>query len=192
MSKEREKSVICPNNRESQSTIPFVIHTISNMYFKRYLMLRRKWLIDRNGEQKHCIYKWYSKQSCEQIWKKKMTCGVKKIGLWVKINRHLMVLAKEHHTKYMSFARNFSSSTDSNTSKTGESTVKKNRIKDIPDDDIQKSVFISQSHDIFTNLAFEDWLYRNFDFTKHHVLMLWSNDPCVVVGRHQNPWVLIY
>lgn len=61
-------------------------------------------------------------------------------------------------------------------------------IKSIPDKDIKKSVFISQSYDIFTNLALEDWIYKNFDFAHHHVLMLWSNNPCVVVGRHQNPF----
>lgn len=55
--------------------------------------------------------------------------------------------------------------------------------------EIKKSVFISQSYDIFTNLALEDWLYKNFDFSNHHVLMLWSNDPCVVIGRHQNPFL---
>lgn len=54
---------------------------------------------------------------------------------------------------------------------------------------IQKSVFISQSNDIFQNLALEDWLYRNYDFNHHHVLMLWQNNPCVVIGRHQNPWL---
>lgn len=53
---------------------------------------------------------------------------------------------------------------------------------------IKKSVFISQSTDVFANLALEDWLYRNYDFTNHHVLLLWRNDPCVVIGRHQNPW----
>ncbi|KAI5711726.1 hypothetical protein M8J75_002710 [Diaphorina citri] len=53
---------------------------------------------------------------------------------------------------------------------------------------IQKSVFISQSSNIFTNLALEDWLYKNFDFTNHHVMLLWRNNPCVVIGRHQNPW----
>ncbi|EDW79670.1 uncharacterized protein Dwil_GK17909, isoform A [Drosophila willistoni] len=58
----------------------------------------------------------------------------------------------------------------------------------VPDADIKKSVFISQSHDIFTNLALEDWLYKNFDFSHHHVLLLWANDPCVVIGRHQNPF----
>lgn len=66
--------------------------------------------------------------------------------------------------------------------------AKTNAIKNIPDEQIKKSVFISQSHDIFTNLALEDWLYRNSDFTQHHVLMVWLNDPCVVVGRHQNPF----
>jgi lipoyltransferase 1 len=61
-------------------------------------------------------------------------------------------------------------------------------IKCIKDTDIRKSVFISQSYDIFTNLALEDWIYRNYDFTNHHILMLWANDPCIVVGRHQNPF----
>lgn len=52
----------------------------------------------------------------------------------------------------------------------------------------EKSVFISQSADIHTNLALEDWLYRNFNFENHQVLLMWRNDPCVVIGRHQNPW----
>lgn len=56
-------------------------------------------------------------------------------------------------------------------------------------DSIKKSVFISQSTDIFTNLALEDWFYRHSDFTNHHVLLLWRNDPCIVIGRHQNPWI---
>lgn len=62
-------------------------------------------------------------------------------------------------------------------------------VTKISDANIIKSVFISQSYDIFTNLALEDWLYRNFDFTHHHVLLLWVNDPCVVIGRHQNPFM---
>lgn len=56
-------------------------------------------------------------------------------------------------------------------------------------DPIKKSVLISQSTDVFTNLALEHWLYRNYDFSKQHMLLLWSNDPCVVFGRHQNPWL---
>jgi len=42
---------------------------------------------------------------------------------------------------------------------------------------------------VFVNLALEHWLYRNFDFSKHHILLFWRNDPCVVFGRHQNPWL---
>ncbi|KAJ1532387.1 hypothetical protein ONE63_000987 [Megalurothrips usitatus] len=57
------------------------------------------------------------------------------------------------------------------------------------EDEIKKSVFISQSRDVFSNLALEDWVYRNMDLTKHHILMLWQNSPTVVVGRHQNPWL---
>lgn len=124
-----------------------------------------------------------------------MTCGMKKIGIWAQINRRLLVLARNHRETLTltSFSRDFSSSNDSdgnNSNRTDSHSTnksKKNPIKDIPDDEIKKSVFISQSHDIFTNLTLEDWLYRHFDFTTHHMLMLWSNDPCVVVGRHQNP-----
>ncbi|XP_017838783.1 lipoyltransferase 1, mitochondrial [Drosophila busckii] len=65
---------------------------------------------------------------------------------------------------------------------------KRKSMPSVADADIKKSVFISQSHDIFTNLALEDWLYKNFDFSHHHVLLLWANDPCVVIGRHQNPF----
>jgi lipoyltransferase 1 len=72
-----------------------------------------------------------------------------------------------------SFSSDSSSKTESSTSNS---------------DAIRKSVFISQSYDIFTNLALEDWIYKNYDFGNHHILMLWINDPCVVVGRHQNPF----
>lgn len=53
----------------------------------------------------------------------------------------------------------------------------------------KRVVFISQSTDIFSNLAFEDWLYKNWSFEKRSVLFLWRNSPCVVIGRHQNPLV---
>lgn len=61
-------------------------------------------------------------------------------------------------------------------------------VKKIPDSEVRKSVFISQSNDVYSNLALEDWIYRNFDFAHHHILMLWINTPTVVVGRHQNPF----
>lgn len=90
----------------------------------------------------------------------------------------------------------FSSSSSSSSATSGngdninntqaDGNVKK--VKKIPDSEIKKSVFISQSSDIFTNLALEDWLYKNFDFKQHHVLLLWANNPCVVIGRYQNPF----
>lgn len=73
--------------------------------------------------------------------------------------------------------------------KSNNNHSKGSNIPQILDANIRKSVFISQSYDIFTNLALEDWLYRNFDFTHHHVLLLWVNEPCVVIGRHQNPFM---
>lgn len=53
----------------------------------------------------------------------------------------------------------------------------------------KKSVMISRSTDVFENLALEHWYYRNFDFTNKPMLLLWVNSKCVVIGRHQNPWL---
>ncbi|XP_014667519.1 PREDICTED: uncharacterized protein LOC106809081 isoform X2 [Priapulus caudatus] len=50
-------------------------------------------------------------------------------------------------------------------------------------------VYVSTSTDVFTNLAWEQWWYENGNFTSHRALLIYCNDPCVVVGRHQNPWV---
>lgn len=72
---------------------------------------------------------------------------------------------------------------------TGASSYVRRENELAPEGEITKSVFMSQSTDIYTNLAFEDWLYRNMDFSKHHVMMVWKNEPCVVIGKHQNPWM---
>ncbi|KAH8405152.1 hypothetical protein KR222_005441 [Zaprionus bogoriensis] len=80
------------------------------------------------------------------------------------------------------------SSTNNNNNNDNDNKNKRKTLAAVADADIKKSVFISQSHDIFTNLALEDWLYKNFEFANHHVLLLWANDPCVVIGRHQNPF----
>lgn len=85
--------------------------------------------------------------------------------------------------QFDAIARNFTSANN------GDSSNKPTSATDTPDNKIQKSVYLSLSHDIFANLALEDWLYRHHDFTRHHILMLWTNDPCVVIGRHQNPFV---
>ena len=54
---------------------------------------------------------------------------------------------------------------------------------------IKKSVLISQSNNIYTNLALEHWIYKNVNFTDHHVLLITQNDMCIVIGSHQNPWL---
>uniref|UniRef100_A0A0N5ADH5 BPL/LPL catalytic domain-containing protein n=1 Tax=Syphacia muris TaxID=451379 RepID=A0A0N5ADH5_9BILA len=51
-------------------------------------------------------------------------------------------------------------------------------------------VFVSKCRCIFANLAFEEWLFRNHDIRNDgEAVLLWSNSPTVVIGRHQNPWM---
>lgn len=56
---------------------------------------------------------------------------------------------------------------------------------------IEKTVMISRSTDVFENLALEHWYYQHSDFTNKSMLLLWMNSNCVVIGRHQNPWLEI-
>ena len=51
-----------------------------------------------------------------------------------------------------------------------------------------KNVWILNNQSIFENLTLEDWLYKYEDFQDKNLLLLWRNKPCVVIGRHQNPW----
>ena len=53
---------------------------------------------------------------------------------------------------------------------------------------IHHNVYVSQSNNIFQNLALEDWIYENIKFQEENLLILWRNKPTVVIGRHQNPW----
>ncbi|CAG8549324.1 1452_t:CDS:10 [Ambispora gerdemannii] len=62
--------------------------------------------------------------------------------------------------------------------------------------------FISKIKDPWTNLAFEEWLFRDYmqisSYEKNNkekskerdvtFLYLWQNTKCVVIGRNQNPW----
>ena len=50
-------------------------------------------------------------------------------------------------------------------------------------------VLHSQYNDPYLNLAYENWMYENLNFDSHDVLYFWKNLPCVVIGRHQNPWL---
>lgn len=55
-------------------------------------------------------------------------------------------------------------------------------------DQQQLRVIISQTTDPFWNLALEDWIFKELEIHQK-ILFLWRNDPCVVVGRFQNPWL---
>lgn len=53
-------------------------------------------------------------------------------------------------------------------------------------------VLKSTSNCVFENLAFEEHIFRTHKVEKNgEVLLMWSNRPAVVVGRHQNPWIEI-
>ena len=49
-------------------------------------------------------------------------------------------------------------------------------------------IIYSSSTNIWFNLATEEWL-SNTIRPNEHILFLWQNDKCVIVGRNQNPWV---
>lgn len=66
-------------------------------------------------------------------------------------------------------------------------------------------VLVSTSRDVFSNLAIEHWLYSklvfnnktieykndrlNNDIFKNPIVFIWVDEPSVVIGRHQNPWI---
>lgn len=51
-------------------------------------------------------------------------------------------------------------------------------------------LIVSESHDPYFNLALEDYLLRNN--LEQETLLLYTNRPCVVLGRFQNPWKECY
>ncbi|TBU63239.1 Lipoyltransferase and lipoate-protein ligase [Dichomitus squalens] len=51
----------------------------------------------------------------------------------------------------------------------------------------EHSIYISESTDPYFNLSFEDWLFRHKSPDKP-LLLLYRDEPCVVIGRNQNPW----
>lgn len=52
-----------------------------------------------------------------------------------------------------------------------------------------KSVLISQTNDVYTNLALEQWLSRNLNLSKSHVMLYYKNQPCIILGNSGNPWL---
>lgn len=49
------------------------------------------------------------------------------------------------------------------------------------------TVFLSESTDPYFHLAVEEWLLRNYQ-GQMPVWFIYRNQPCVVLGRFQNPW----
>ncbi|KAF7332581.1 Lipoyltransferase/lipoate-protein ligase [Mycena kentingensis (nom. inval.)] len=50
-----------------------------------------------------------------------------------------------------------------------------------------RPIYISRSKDPLVNLSYEDWLFRHAP-PDNPLLFIYRNDPCVVIGRNQNPW----
>lgn len=53
----------------------------------------------------------------------------------------------------------------------------------------KRTVYVSQSKNVYANLALEDWFFKNWNFENHQLLLLWTTDPSVVIGTFQNPWL---
>ncbi|KAJ3854595.1 hypothetical protein EV368DRAFT_36508 [Lentinula lateritia] len=51
----------------------------------------------------------------------------------------------------------------------------------------QHSIYLSKSTNPYFNLSLEDWLFRH-KAPDEPLLLLYRDDPCVVIGRNQNPW----
>lgn len=51
----------------------------------------------------------------------------------------------------------------------------------------QHSIYISKSTNPYFNLTLEDWLFRH-KAPEEPLLLIYRDEPCVVIGRHQNPW----
>ncbi|THU91917.1 Lipoyltransferase and lipoate-protein ligase [Dendrothele bispora CBS 962.96] len=51
----------------------------------------------------------------------------------------------------------------------------------------EHSIYLSRSTNPYFNLTFEDWLFRH-KTPSEPLLFLYRDDPCVVIGRNQNPW----
>ncbi|KAF8076802.1 hypothetical protein FPV67DRAFT_433361 [Lyophyllum atratum] len=51
----------------------------------------------------------------------------------------------------------------------------------------QHSIYISNSTNPYFNLTLEDWLFRH-KAPEEPLLLVYRDEPCVIIGRNQNPW----
>ncbi|KIK10376.1 hypothetical protein K443DRAFT_670995, partial [Laccaria amethystina LaAM-08-1] len=51
----------------------------------------------------------------------------------------------------------------------------------------QHAIYISNSTNPYFNLTLEDWLFRHKS-PSDPLLLIYRDEPCVVIGRNQNPW----
>ncbi|KIL70419.1 hypothetical protein M378DRAFT_183922 [Amanita muscaria Koide BX008] len=51
----------------------------------------------------------------------------------------------------------------------------------------QHQIYISKSTNPYFNLTLEDWLFRHAP-SDTPLLLIYRDEPCIVIGRHQNPW----
>ncbi|KIP07731.1 hypothetical protein PHLGIDRAFT_410732 [Phlebiopsis gigantea 11061_1 CR5-6] len=52
---------------------------------------------------------------------------------------------------------------------------------------VDRSIYVSKSTNPYFNLTLEDWLFRHKS-PKDPLLLFYRDEPCIVIGRNQNPW----
>jgi lipoyltransferase 1 len=58
----------------------------------------------------------------------------------------------------------------------------------IPEKEGSLALF-SLSNNIYYNLALENYLAESVNSINKNILLMWISEPCIVFGRHQNPWL---
>ncbi|CAK9437879.1 uncharacterized protein LODBEIA_P22570 [Lodderomyces beijingensis] len=52
----------------------------------------------------------------------------------------------------------------------------------------EPAIFVSKFTDPYLNLAIEDYIYNHMPSNHPQRLLFYTNRPCVVIGKNQNPW----
>jgi len=71
------------------------------------------------------------------------------------------------------------------------SNEKSNLLEDVLNikSNVGNLALVSLSKNIFFNLALENYLAETTNLKNRSILLLWTSEPCIVFGRHQNPWL---